>query len=318
MSSYEKCPICDSEGEEVYPLDSHYIRKQLASYFQEALPENISITDYTLMRCAKCTLEYATPMKSGSNEFYNWITGHESYYPKTRWEWQIVDNIIKQIPTNIYLLEIGCGAGDFLGIVKSKATIRAIGVDLTKKSIELCNSKKITAYCETIDEYRENEQHKVKHFDYIVSFHTLEHVTDPMGFVASMVKLLKGDGTIFISTPYSPMSFESVWFDPLNHPPHHLTRWNKKAYCELAEQLKMRIEFIVPDYPNLFSRALSSLNLQINGNTENSFHKVLFQSLARPLKFGKELLRQAFFKKDGSKTAADVMLIALKMTGSGA
>ena len=60
------------------------------------------------------------------------------------------------------------------------------------------------------------------------------------------------------------MSFEQDWFDVLNHPPHHMARWNLSAYRKLAEifHVKMR-HFAPPTSP--FKQALQSFRLKAYG-----------------------------------------------------
>lgn len=312
MVILNKCPICENEGDLLYSLEPEYIRTQLHNYFHSLVNENINIRNYDIFKCKYCTLEYAMPMQAGDESFYTWITDHSSYYPNNRWEWSIVLDIIKfNAFNNINLLEIGCGAGDFLELAQKIPNLNSVGIDLTKTSVDECCRKGLTAHCETIDDYIKNQSHDIRKFDFIVAFHTLEHVNDPKGFLMSLVPLLKSQASLFMSTPLSPMSFESSWFDPLNHPPHHLTRWNIEAYSELAKQLGMEINFYTPAPQKIFVRTLASLNLKFNGNIPFSKSKVFLECLKNPQIAFKEYIKQMNRMKLNNQPAADVVLLQL-------
>ena len=92
----------------------------------------------------------------------------------------------------------------------------------------------------------ENGFLKAAEFPAVTSFHCLEHVPQPVAFVRALLKTMAPGGRVFVSTPYSPMSFESDWFDIMNHPPHHMTRWNLNAYQRLADLLGAKMRYFVP------------------------------------------------------------------------
>jgi hypothetical protein len=87
---------------------------------------------------------------------------------------------------------------------------------------------------------------RANEFAVVTSFHCLEHVDQPVEFVRGLLCATTAGGRVFLSTPYSPMSFERDWFDVLNHPPHHMTRWNLRAYQKLAEILGVQIRHYAP------------------------------------------------------------------------
>ncbi|ABB32399.1 SAM-dependent methyltransferase, putative [Geobacter metallireducens GS-15] len=60
-----------------------------------------------------------------------------------------------------------------------------------------------------------------KRFDVITLFEVLEHVPAVRPFLENVLKLLKDDGVIIISTPNNNM----CWRPPLDYPPHHLSRF---------------------------------------------------------------------------------------------
>lgn len=308
-----KCPICKSEGHVLYDLKADFIVENLESYYKDKCSNKLNIIDYTIFQCKQCSLQFSIPLQPGSNQFYEWVSSHSVYYPGTRWEWNIViDGIKKAIDSSpINLLEIGCGTGKFLEKVQKVTQARTIGLDTTTSSIAKCKDKGLEVYCESIDSYIANSSKSVS-FDFIVAFHCLEHLVNPKEFVMSLLAMIKPAGKIYLSTPYSPMSFEPVWFDPLNHPPHHITRWNEASYRELARQLNLNITLLMPDAASVIDRTLYTLNLSWNGPMNLSSNiGIKTTALMHPFTTLKEIIRQKNREKVNDKVAANVVLVEL-------
>lgn len=309
----ENCPLCGNESVNVYSLNKKFIFEQLELYFGEQPPEQIEIVDYQINRCKNCSLEYALPQQPGSQPFYQWITTRPGYYPKSRWDWFAVIEQVKKQQTNnsVSILEVGCGKGNFIEIANKINNFHVVGLDTTSESVEMCRSKGFEAYCETIESFQANISQKK--FDYVVSFHCLEHVNEPKNFVASMLSVLKPEGSIFISTPHSPMSFEQGWFDIMNNPPHHITRWNKEAYDELSRQLNCSVQYWMPPAKSALVRAISTFRFSAFGNRLSpSSLKILLTLVTQPLAFFKILVHQFKRSKINGQVAADVVLVELK------
>jgi SAM-dependent methyltransferase len=290
-------------------LSPEFIRSSLARYYCEQVPDDIPIIEYDIMRCGKCLLEYASPMSPGTDAFYNWISKYADYYPKTRWEWPIVTNeIVESGSTRKSLLEIGCGSGAFLKLVGAiLPEVTAIGLDPTRSAILQCEAQGLETYGETLQEYAAKSNHAQKKFDYICAFHCLEHLSEPKGLLKDLIPLTHEGSRIFFSTPYSPMSFETNWHDPLNHPPHHLTRWNATAYNELAAQLGWHVDLLGPRANNALSRTLTAVNLAVQGPRGGRCHP-LVTLLLRPIATAAEMGRQLVRERLSGRVAPDVVL----------
>lgn len=268
------CPICSQISYKLYSLNKDYILDELKKYYaDDNISSNIISTNYDINKCTNCNLEFATPLTPGSNEFYSWITLNSSYYTSSRWEYEIVSDLINQDKNNNkkYLIDVGCGKGDFLKYIKIKSNVNLVGIDTTKTSSDYCIKSGFEVYCMDIESFS-LKNNKVE-FDYVTAFHILEHVKDPKKLISEMKNLIKEGGKIFISTPYSPMSIEYDCFDPLNHPPHHMTRWNVFAYKELAKQLNLNIKFFFPPTINPLIRSINSVYFKFYSRTQSSFLK---------------------------------------------
>lgn len=304
------CPICSNTSSLAKNIPSEFTRKELSKYFKVKIDNNIEILDYQTFRCNVCNYEFAFPETEGSSSFYNFVTSQQSYYTSTRWEYM---KMLELLPNeNIKLLDVGCGDGKFFDhlINNSKNAINFCGIDTTIQSVHACQSKGYNVYCMDIQSYK--EQNTGQLFDAIVSFHCLEHIAKPKEFLQELLSILQPSGTIYLSTPYSPMDFELDWYDVLNHPPHHMGRWNLKSYSKLAETLNLNLEVFMPDPMDLLHTSLFSFLFSLYGHSNNfTKSQILFKILLHPLKFTAHFLRQSKREKFNKKRSANVILVKL-------
>lgn len=308
-----RCPVCNNIGKSIYNLPKEFICESLGKYYSETIGDDLGIIDYEMFKCTRCTLEYAEPQLPGSRAFYQWIVCHPDYYPDKRWEWFEVYTHLEQKSSEkmASLLEVGCGAGQFLQRVKNLRSLKSVGIDTSPSAVQECRDRQLTVSCDSIESILNTGRYDRNSFDYCVSFHCLEHISRPKEFVISMLSVLKSDGIIFLSTPYSPMSFETSWHDPLNHPPHHITRWNLRAYEELALQLGLEIQVFMPDADRLSARIRRSLRLRWYNRSIVSNRTMLFSVLKWPLDTFREWKRQNARELMNGKCVADVVLVKL-------
>jgi 2-polyprenyl-3-methyl-5-hydroxy-6-metoxy-1,4-benzoquinol methylase len=238
-----KSPLSQQPPEKVRDLPRKFILEQLENYYQQKPPADVVETDYSMWRCSETGLEFAWPMQPGNLQFYKWVSGFESYYPGIRWEYGEVRNLVG---AETKVLDVGCGEGDFLQSLGGAASNR-YALDMNEPAVKQCRQLGFNSFCGTIESAVQAGFMHEGQFPVVTSFHCLEHVDDPVQFVGSMLKAVAPNGRLFISTPYSPMSFESEWFDIMNHPPHHATRWNLRAYQKLAQLLDVKMRHFTPE-----------------------------------------------------------------------
>lgn len=304
------CPICAHDSVSVCHLSPTTITTELQRYYSLSAPPSAEICNqkYELMRCQNCSLEFASPMVPGSSEYYNYLANQKGYYPSFRWEYQYVKDNFLSTSSFLSLLDIGCGSGVFLDYIKNLSYIVSQGIDLSPEAVSACiNKGLIASKCDIYDFIKTS----TKLPDIAVSFHCLEHVKDPVQFIESLKPVCDNGGRILTSTPYSPMSFEAGWFDILNHPPHHLTRWNTKAYSVLAQKLNLKCKFHAPPTSSFLSLSARSTLLQVGGIESLAFDKntklrILFNNLSS---FFNNCLAIFNREKINNRRAADVILV---------
>lgn len=103
--------------------------------------------------------------------------------------------------TDLNILEVGCGAGDFaIHLSKQKAIVTA--VDFSTKAIEIAKEKS-KAQSELIDFQVADAQSlpfAANSFDLIFSCECLEHVPDPQKALNEFYRVLKPSGSLILTT----------------------------------------------------------------------------------------------------------------------
>src|SRR5579871_6768614 len=134
-----QCPICAGETRFRYAVTAEHQRRALAALYDDSGVLAIDMPDYRMLRCESCELEFADPPTPGSKSFYDWIVAHDAYYPRERWEWGRVREIVRSLAANrpipLTLVDVGCGAGEFLNVMRDVPNVRAIGLDFTADSV---------------------------------------------------------------------------------------------------------------------------------------------------------------------------------------
>ena len=127
------------------------------------------------------------------------------------------------------MLDIACGSGygsAFLGEHGHAESV--LGCDIEKTAVKYASVKfKIPGVTFVVGNAQEFSVGSS--FDVIVSFETIEHLTDPRAFLKNMDSLLRNDGLFLVSTPISSMD-ENL--RPYN--PYHRIEWGINSFQKLV------------------------------------------------------------------------------------
>ncbi|MBI2064076.1 MAG: class I SAM-dependent methyltransferase [Candidatus Yanofskybacteria bacterium] len=173
----------------------------------------------------------------------------------------------KHLGKNRRLLEVGCSAGMFLWHIR-KYVKEAIGIDYDSRSAKFAARK---CGCKTYDKDIERTDLEKKSFDIICAFQTLEHVKNPVDFIARYKKYLKPGGVMAIEVPNLRDALVYA-YDLPNHKKffYHISHtwyFSQKSLQKLMKQSGFRGEvFHIQDY-NIFNH----INWIINDKPQPSF-----------------------------------------------
>jgi hypothetical protein len=83
--------------------------------------------------------------------------------------------------------------------------------------------------------------HANERFDLITFFDVLEHIDNHNEFMESVHNLLATRGYIAMSMPYRK---HAEWLMPLDLPPRHLTRWDRKSLKRFLEARGFKVVYM--------------------------------------------------------------------------
>jgi len=131
---------------------------------------------------------YDKSYKNGINETFYSMTNHEEILGFLNYhDWSDKD-----------VLDIGCGEGEFLSMLKGVGINNAMGVDFSKESIKICNERYNLKNCEFITcDYRDVKEK----FDVVTMIGVLEHMDDPLKTLKYIKNnLLKDKNSVVITS----------------------------------------------------------------------------------------------------------------------
>lgn len=191
------------------------------------LPDRI---DYWL--CERCDLRFFLPPIAGEAEFYRQLQTIPWYYRDEKEEYEIA---ARYITTSDAVLEVGAGKGVFSRHLRCASYA---GLETSPDAVEIARGTGVELLREDL------ETHSARHpgrYDVVCAFQVLEHVPDPLSFLQSARRSLRSRGRLIVAVP-SEDSFASIDFwDVLNMPPHHVTRWSDRCLRSAARLLGLGV-----------------------------------------------------------------------------
>ena len=237
------CFVCDGELNAIGKKNSVEQLFELwypTKFSDQVIEEHrVQALETQLYRCAKCSLEVFLPQIIGTPSFYveaynlSGMQAKASFtYSESKWDFYEASLDITGCNS---LLEVGCGPGHFLSMVRD-AVSKVYGVEYNEPAKVQARAKGLSVFSNV------SEVDHAEGFDAVFCFHVLEHVKDPVEFVRELFSLVKPGGTVGISVPNQAGPIQYI--DPcvMNMPPHHATRWNQSSLTALAFSLGVKIE----------------------------------------------------------------------------
>jgi len=108
--------------------------------------------------------------------------------------------LLKGLPTDSRILDLGCGSGDMLKYLSLRGFTQALGIDLSEEQVEL--AVRSGANAENTDAF-EFLRNNIDEFDAIIALDFIEHFhKDEILLLASLIfSVLKPGGRLILQTP---------------------------------------------------------------------------------------------------------------------
>ena len=169
--------------------------------------------------------------------------------------------LARQFINNGRVLDAACGEGYGSYLLKKWGAASVDGIDIDEKTIKrakaLFKLENVNFLCSDVEELPFEDHY----FDVIVSFETIEHLSNPEKFLKEIHRVLKPGGVIIVSCPNDPYYYP----DEKDSNPFHKRKYTYFDFRELAEKyLGNTVEYFLAFAVNGF------LNMPISYSTEPS------------------------------------------------
>lgn len=141
--------------------------------------------------------------------------------------------LVKRLHPRI-AIDVGCGRGE---IVKAfqKLGVETYGIDMSKQA--LYSAKEAALYPLLCRADAQNMPFKENRFDLVFSSHVIEHLKNPCYFIKECKRILRPDGTVFITMPVSPSGLTKLWKAlKLQREPDHISMYSRFFWIKAFEK----------------------------------------------------------------------------------
>ena len=146
--------------------------------------------------------------KKSASEIYVSKNPLENYMQMSRH--RVVKSLLKKYSKNsANIIDIGCGTGVYLNYLELQNFDCLIGIDLNILDLKKAIKRGCTEY---IQGSVEHLPFKEKSLDLVLFSETLEHLSDPIKGLEEILRILKINGTLIISTPTKKGIYENKEF----------------------------------------------------------------------------------------------------------
>ena len=262
------CPICKSEMEYIFTTKDYLVSGE----------------PFDIIECDSCLLRitYPFPNKQNIGRYYSsddyishndntsgifdYIYGVVRSYQLNKKK-KLIENYCDKI--NGKILDIGCGTGEFLSVMK-KGHWDINGVDTSEKAREIVKNK-LNIEVMAPDRWISSDIQ----YDVITCWHSLEHVHEPWVYLNKIKKSLNPDGILIVALPNyhstDAKKYQEFWaaYDT----PRHLYHFTIESINKIINPHKFNIRSIYrmnfdPFYVSILSAShmgKSAINGLING-----------------------------------------------------
>lgn len=230
------CPLCQSDN----CRKIHEIRTaHLIASWQRRFGIDVSIDlaptkSVDLYQCRECLVKFFPSELSGGEGLYRALQQRPEYYSPMKWDYVITLNDIKK---DDRVLEVGCGKGEFIDYAMRNGISRIQGIDLNLDAVAKAKQLKLPVAPTSLRDLAAEPMR----FDVVCAMQVLEHVPNPREFLTQCLELLKPSGKLLVCVPNDDAFVGRVIDQPLNSPPHHITRWTARTFLSMPRFLPVRV-----------------------------------------------------------------------------
>lgn len=258
-----RCPLCSSQRTRMVRIipATQLIAQWDEIYQIDITPEFREVKEVELWRCRDCAVCFFAPQwLVGSPQMYEQLANRGGYYVEEKWEYNAA---LQDLHGRRRALEIGCGSGEFIALAKERQGLLVEGLEQNPAAIDEAKKRGLSVRAVTVEDAARQFPGS---YDAICSFQVLEHVQKPREFLEACCALLQPGGLLALAVPNQD-GFVRHLGQPLDMPPHHMTRWTRKPFERMQSHFPLKllrtayeplslahVEIFVQSYTGIFIR----------------------------------------------------------------
>ena len=172
---------------------------------------------------------------AGSAWIYEQLSHFDWYYMPNKWEHSIA---LDRLADRECILEVGCGQGEFLSLLRSQGCPCFEGVELNSVAADSARRAGFTAHTQPLEEFAATHRDR---FDAVCAFQVLEHIAAPIPFLEAAISLLRPRGSLLLSVPNADSYLQLEPWNLLDLPPHHMARWTENTFRWVAQRYALEL-----------------------------------------------------------------------------
>ena len=243
----ELCPICGSSVE----LKSN----RLPSYNQNGI--------YNVFYCYSCNTSYTWPRIPDNNlyeqiyknagrvigynryiEYAEQVLQHSDplgYLAREDVYWSIESTLKRYaVEGQTQILDFGSGLG-YLTYAIHKRGYNVTGLDISQNAVTSARNRYGNHFvCADLYEYAKSNQAK---YDIVILAEVIEHIPDPLPFLATVSTLIRPNGRLIITTPNKSITQDDVLWDT-DLPPVHFWWFSEESLNFIGKHLGLKVEYV--------------------------------------------------------------------------
>lgn len=219
------CPLCHTPGAREIEHQSlldvwDWYREQFGLEFpQELVKDHFDgHSDLVLFECDVCLVQFFVPAVAGDPRYYDILSQRVDY--EDRWEFS---RVIDRLSGRERVLDVGCGSGTFLRRARALGC-SVVGIDHNPQALASLEAANIEHFA-SVQAFLAADPAPVH---VLTAFQLLEHVADPLTLASSLGRIPLSAAEVYVAVPNRDRAGKQPT-EPLDFPPHHLTRWNLEA-----------------------------------------------------------------------------------------
>ena len=297
----DRCPLCDHRRAHMVEIIQYdVIWARLEDDFGVRFTPTVKSRHTpgeatTLVECDTCGLCYFSPLVAGDSDFYRELM-KGAHYEEDRWEF---GKVASALPPGLTVADLGSGSGAFLRSL-GDSPARRVAVDHNVDVAEGLRTDGIEFRSEIASLAAEHPET----FDVVCAFQLIEHLRTIAEVVEPARACLRPGGSLFVSVPTRERTRKSG-LEPLDCPPHHVSRWAPAQFQVLAQRFDLRLRHVQIQPPTLSTvselreRAVERwLHVALNARAAHSGARVLRKLTLRQRVY-KRAVQSGRYARDG-------------------